>query len=561
VQDRVDTSAHVYRALTGWLGSRTDYQRARTLGGEHAGAAAALALFVHAMVEGATPAPGRGRSKSWQVAAQAATEQRLLRIWVQSAAFGRRAKGTGSTPVQPLPGSAKRGVKRVAPVPVCDVGAGPSQSAPVSAPVGELRHDASRPASSQAAKRACLAPEQDDGAGAGMPLPAHASTAAATDGSEDLQMCPAWHEATAAVLAAGACAAGAAAGNPWPRLAARLRSEMCAPRLAIQLGLACALARLDLQAREHGTGGDSARAPVDAAHPLASLAKLALLVPLPAFQGPPQRTRHSAAIALPPPSSMHLSLTLLPLAAPLQACAAASLQLLCLARRLGPVGAGRYSAPDWVQSVAEGQLGPLAHGHVAPRALFGRGAAGSASQDEAAACVSDVLGAFAAATTAACAACCGETGRVCVALGCAHGVLALACVACMHAAPLVALLLGRVDDQIAAAQMPPPAFTPSLLAPRSSERPALSTESSRPFAAPSMQSGCTPPALERTPSLQRPPPQPPPSSVRPSVRPDLLRAQTALTAAEAHIVAVIAHLAVRFHVCVVLSTRFTCIFW
>ena len=583
LQERVDTATQVHRACTACMGAEelarsgragltqtghAAHVRARALADSCPGASAAVLLLVRTMERCNAPAPGGGRSRSWQVAAGTVAAQPAMHQHL-----GGEARQEPS--MQTLP--SKRGVKRVAPTPL-----GTSADAPAQQPRATGSVPAAQQAASGHAKRRRPETSMEAGVESSVQLGTTAGgTAAERDAGPAASQCSQWHEAMCGLLVAGTGAANAVSSTAacaWDAAAAALQHTARASTPTAPLALAAALARLELLAQgysvvygtrppESASDGPSTSAPsaklsglagaCDLSHPLSTLARLAMSVPLTALDDCGE-TAQATASDLPSVNTLHLRMGTLQLQTPAAVATAAALQLMCLARRLGRIGAGARDPVDWVRAACKAHVGATWRMYATPRALFARSAAASASADTQAACIARVLSDLQAGVVGVCQSlrsdgpgdACEHTAQ---SARSTHDVLALACIACTHTCQLVAVLLGRVDSEVSAAQMPPPSFTPALkprsLEPsRCVELPAASAGSSvtgRGDGVPCR----TPPVLGhaaprdtpgQAPSSAVPPPLP-----RPVVKPALLRAKEHLKDAEAHLVCCIATLAVR----------------
>ena len=557
LQERGDTCTHVYRAATGFAGHAA-HTRARSLAQNHPGAAAALVLLVGAMLSTDAPAPGEGRSKSWQAAAATVAAQPASRLWPLAAAGCTQTQAPDGQSADATKAGAMRSAKRIAPTPLAHV-----QTARSGASSTQEAFSSAHACSASAQKRPRLSnhsqcahgTDKHAGRQADRSATAHAACA-------QQRQCAGWSHATASLLAC-------LRSDTQHQHSGNSSSSTLRPASAsTQLALAALLVRLEGQcsAASGDAGSNEARAScADAAHPLCTIAHLTLGVPITTFQP----SQSDVATGAPAASATHLTLAAAPLHGIVSSGVAASLQLLCLARRLAGVGSGMRHPPKWLLSLCAATMGPMWHSYAAPDMLFARGAAAHAPLDVQAACVADVLTAFAGNVSVLCTARCdwhanqGHSNVLCRATGSSEEVsdtMALSSIACAHACRLVAALRGDVDNQIAAVQMPPPAFTPSLHARsvqcvRATQPPALPAASSgscQPEPARSMASQETPPLLQPFGKPPRPPPSSvlrpsvqPPSAPRPAVCPELMRAKELLKDAEAHVVSAMAALAVR----------------
>jgi hypothetical protein len=206
------------------------------------------------------------------------------------------------------------------------------------------------------------------------------------------------------------------------------------PAVAL-LALALALARASLSRRS------CTPLPLPAAHPLVTLAQLALHVPLLRLC-----RSNAAGTAQLPLQQMHLQLAATPLPGVAAVAAAAALQLCCLARRIGSVGCSPQQLPEWATAAAAAALGPLFPHFAASHTLFAGGSLAAVAPVECVQAVHSVL----TSTVDACRSLSAVTA--CLdsipapspadedALTSSRTILAFGCIAAIHACHLLHVL-------------------------------------------------------------------------------------------------------------------------
>jgi hypothetical protein len=524
-QDLANTCGSVYHATMGAKTGPAAHKWARNLGEGCPAGAAAVLVFLHTMHSMCASAPHGGFSRGWEDAVTAVERTACPHLWPLRPPQWGEAGSSASVPV-----ARTHGVKRIAPTELA-LASGSADTVAgtplMPCPAADALPCSSRPLR----KRSRTGPASATALSSWQPLAV-------------AQPLPAWHHACLLLLVADSTGEGG-----WgSRADAQLRRVTAAPA-ALPLALAVALARLGevLHRHRNGAGDDGA---VEGNHPLCTLAHLALSVPLTKLQ---PGAAELEPLCLPSTCALHLDLTTVPFHSAVTRSAAASIQLMCLSHRLGHIGLGARSLPLWTRDIFPASLRHLARAHLASRALFSGTAATRAPLVTQAVCIAHVCSRLDAAvreTAAAVSAAALDSAddEAAMAPPGSTAALALACIACMHACPLLSALMGKLGNEIAAIQMPPPAFTPSLRQKSLSgegtlvDAPQASSASSHPHGGRPSPSACTPPLLVDTPAARMPPPV---AATKQMLSPDMMHAQRHFSAAEGHVASCIASLGVR----------------